>query len=613
MAVQEWELVPQESRTVRPVLRLVEPPRTPRRAAAAATFVLLLAATLGYPVTRAALDQPAPPATPVPRPQAAAQIASLDPLSPMTKPSRPRSSEPVGGIVFVRCTRLWTALPDGSHQRKIVEMPGIYSPAFAPNARTIGFLVAGESGDEMWLAAADGSGIAKVGDITSGGWPLDARATSLGWSKDGRYLSFALVSPHESIWTGGSSVWTLELTTGKFAPVGSGVAPFWVGNRLGFAEWRDGDGPDLSAVGRLGRELGGRTSSDLDDVAAAIVPDGYGTTAVVRRTPRGEAIVAVKRARYNRGERFVVHAPPGYRITDDARVAIAEDGSRVWVDLVDRSGEMDLGLLDARSGEWTVLDYAWSATTSPAPTAMKVRARRAVDVTNELLGSFNRKHGTKTMLLMGKRPDDDLLPMRRLRGYTVGTPEKQGTTWIVPASVWGRTEDGSAYRHLEVRVRAERGRIVASPHALSDIHPLVTIQDAAAFLADALDTEIPLPAWLPEGVRLQPDYSVSAWSWNGRATGSIYLVLGEAGGDRNMTLYYGDDVGFNMGCGATNDPRATEVAGVPAMIDHLDDATQVIWPAAPKALGAARFSVYGWRVPDEVVMRVAASMEAARQ
>lgn len=608
MALQEWELAPASDDAPIPALHLVDPPRRPRRVVAASVLVVLLATALGYPVARAALDGPAPVSPPVPRPQNAAQITSLDPLTPVARSERPRSSEPVGGIVFVRCTRLWTALPDGSRERKIIEMPGISSPAFAPNARTVAFLVNGIGPDEIWLGAADGSGVAKVGALTSGGLPVDAAPTSLGWSRDGRYLSFALVTPHESPWTGGSSIWKLDLVAGEFERVGAGASPFWVGNKLAFSEWREHRGPDLTSNTRLARELGNRTSSDAADLAGAIERQEWGRTAILRER-NGRLSIAVLNNRYSRRARFVALPPAGYRISTRARVGMAEDGSRVWVDLVDRSGEVDLGVLDVRTERWRVLDYAWSASTSPAPTAMRARRQRALYAVDDLMRSWDRPRGVRATLLMGERRDRDLLPMRRLNSWTLGVPRKNGDAWVVPSSTWGPTPDGMVARHLNVTVRAEDGRLVLEPEAASALLPLRTIDDAAAFVARALDTEVPVPA-LPEGMRLQARYPVSVWSWDGRATGSINLVLGK-GQDQTATLYYGDEVGFNMGCGATNDPRATEVAGIPAMQDRVGRARQIIWPATPKALGTARFSVYGAGVSEETLREVAESLAAA--
>src|SRR5919106_146351 len=130
MAVQEQELI-RPIPEGKPQLHLVEPPPPRGRPVAAAALVIMLAGLLGLPAADAFLD--GPPA--VPRFEArsvpAARLGELPPLPWVPESARPRTPRPFAGIAFVRCTRLWTALPDGSHERRIVAMTGISSPTFS--------------------------------------------------------------------------------------------------------------------------------------------------------------------------------------------------------------------------------------------------------------------------------------------------------------------------------------------------------------------------------------------------------------------------------------------------------------------------------------------------
>jgi hypothetical protein len=194
----------------------------------------------------------------------------------------------------------------------------------------------------------------------------------------------------------------------------------------------------------------------------------------------------------------------------------------------------------------------------------------------------------------------------------VGQPRREGDDWLVPATVFGRAHPGFGYVHSTVRVRSVRGRLVADPTAESDLLTIGSISDAVTFLSETLPAEIVTPPVLPEGVTLDAGWPVYAWSYRNTAGGSINLTAPkESGkGSRYFQIGYGETY-FSMGCGGVEDPLATTVAGIPAVLGSLDGINQVLWPATLEDQ-EGQFSVYG-EAPVEEVMAIAEAMERARQ
>jgi len=75
-------------------------------------------------------------------------VTALPPLLPAPSATWPRSARPIGGIVFVRCTNLWTANADGSSARRLLMMPGLASPTVSPDGRSIAFLGTAAEGNQ---------------------------------------------------------------------------------------------------------------------------------------------------------------------------------------------------------------------------------------------------------------------------------------------------------------------------------------------------------------------------------------------------------------------------------------------------------------------------------
>lgn len=162
MAVRELDVKPVE----RPQLRLV--PTEPRgRPLWATLFVVLLASLLSVPIIEAMSRHETFPAF-RPRPLAATSIPALDPLRPV---DRPRGSVPFAGIAFVRCTRLWTAAPDGSHAHPVMQATGVTYPTFSPDGRTIAYVTSG-SPQTLWVVGSDGTDPTRLGDITLDGYAI---------------------------------------------------------------------------------------------------------------------------------------------------------------------------------------------------------------------------------------------------------------------------------------------------------------------------------------------------------------------------------------------------------------------------------------------------------
>jgi hypothetical protein len=602
MAVQERELI---QPTERPRLHLVEPPARRGRPAAAVVLVVMLAGLLGLPAGRALLRGTPPIPRWQPRPLPAAQVGELPPLPPAPRSARPRSNFPFAGLAFVRCTRLWTARPDGNHQRRILRMTGIASPTFSSDARTIAFL---KDGRELWLVGARGENPTKVGTIGAGDLPAEAYVTSLMWSPSSDRLALAVVTPTYDQTIDGSAIYRLDIATGDFERVGVGSPPIaWQGWRLFYGQ-RDGTDVDVRNAGRPHNSLRNLSTEAVDLSAVTTQPSWSGVwrrgAAILRRSPSGRLEVLVRRTTWSRSVHLRAPAPRGYDINERGGLAMSQDASRVFVELIDSRGEANVGVLDTRSGSWQMLDHAWDPVTSPAPVARRLLSARAVSASEDLLGSW-RGRMRRFRLLTGGPVERRRLPFR-LYGFTVGRPTRSGNGWRLPATVFGRGKEGIVYRTLSISATAPGERLRLDPQVSSPAIPVATFADAMGFVRAALGRDVPAPTWLPPNARLQR-YPLSAWSWDRSLYASIGLRLGPG---KSMIVSYGD-VGFNLGCGATNEPRDEDVAGAPGVFDHVSGAKQVIWPATVKRQRTAFFSVYG-DVPKETIMRVAESIEAAR-
>lgn len=621
MAVQPRDLDPLRGSEARLPLRLVPPPKRPEgRPLPAILLVVCLIAALGWPVWRAAGRQTEPIGW-RPRPLPAAATASLDPVGAVPLEAQPRSDEPVGGMVFVSCTHLWTARPDGSHARKLLQIPGVSSPTFAPNARTIAFLAPTRGGTQgLFLVGADGTGLTRVGALTNSGMPVNARAGGLTWSPSGRTLGFALTSDDADEFSGGSIIFSLDLPTGELERLGGGwPAPFWIKNRLVFSQWNGDEGP------RFGDQVGNRAvehriSSGGADYSADFVSrrwtDYRGDIAVLGRGPEASRPrLFIRRNEWARRPRDSYAPPAGHSFAPHARPSMSEDGAFVLVELRDSGGERDLGRLDLASGRWGVRDYAWEPEFSTAPTVTgPLEARRAADAADDLLSMWNRPLSRR--LLAGRQPKS-LLPFRHL-GHTTAKPQRSGDGWVLEAVAFGKGKDSWGYRTLSVAVREREGRLSAVPTATSPLKRLKTIDDAVEFLQRVVTVEVVPPAGLPAGTKLGSKWPVEAYSWNGQTTGSMSLEVPGVGreGVFDMKISYGDNY-FQLGCGGVNG-EDTRVGGESAVVGNLGQSHQIIWPAHKKegdksgVHGPRTYSVYGLRLPDRTVMRVAEAMEALR-
>lgn len=612
MAVQPWELVEREPRAeLKLVTTAPAPPRG--RPGLAALFVLFVALAVGTPSIAAALQADPVPQRWVPRPRPATEISKLDALGPIPKGARPSSGEPVAGMFFVRCTRLWSAHPDGSHARKILEMPGISSPTIAPNARTVAFFVINETGQELWMAGADGSDPTRVGRLTSEGSEVLPLATALTWSPQGDKLAFALVDGRYAEFEGGSAVWTLRLKDGRFIREGTGwPAPFWTRDKVAFATMQDSNHVRFESPYR-GRHnwllRSARTS--YRDLAAAMVPVGYSDNTkhgiAVLRSPAGGPKLVVKDL-YRRA-RTVFEPPLGYEFGQHARPSISQDGGAVAIDLVDDSGERDLGVLAPATGRWTVLDYAWDATSSPAPAVTgPLGARRAVTVATDLLNSWN-SGGTKRNLLVDKSDRGYFTSDRWGAGYILGAATRTGQSWSVPATVYVTRNGIQQWLRADIEVAATNGRVAADVVNATEPQPLTSLAAAVAFSETALGRDVVAPA-VPPGSKFRR-MSLYAWTYNGsqQIAFSAKVPFETAAGTKmkNMGFGYGDDLDFSLGCGGEVDPQEIDLGGTPALVDKSGDTDQVIWPSTLDAR-TGTYSVHGYDMRKEEVIDVARQM-----
>ena len=101
-------------------------PESVRRAVRPVAGLLLLVSVVAVPLTvTLAEGGGAVPEVPV-------RLTSLDPIAGLPQTAWPRADAPSAGLAFVRCTNLWSMLPDGSGAHRLFSMPGLSSPTFAP-------------------------------------------------------------------------------------------------------------------------------------------------------------------------------------------------------------------------------------------------------------------------------------------------------------------------------------------------------------------------------------------------------------------------------------------------------------------------------------------------
>jgi WD40-like Beta Propeller Repeat len=627
MAVQPWELVQEPA--PRPQLELVPAPPRGGRTLPALLFVVLLIGTIGFPAMNASTAPPSGAISWHPRPLPLSQISAIDPVTPLNGTNQPRSREPAGGILFVSCTNLWTALPDGSHRRKLIEFPGVSSPTFSPDGRTIAFVGPGAEGQSLYMVGGDGSGLTEIGPFSHQGDPVGARIANLTWSQRGDKLAFALLDPFYDLRAEGSTLWMLDLSEGEFERIASGSpTPAFLGGRVAYSEIDPsrGRGAGFTATGARGGSMTRRLSTPGDDLSfgsiAQIFSNSWRTrhgAAVLRRTTDGELELAVKPSAWTYRIFGKYRAPSPYEYSTTGHISFSQETRRVVVDLVDPKGDRAMGILDLSSDDWTVIDYAWNGVATPAPTTSgRLAEWRAEQLGHDFFGSWNRRSDrSAAALLLGHR---DRKLIRGGGGYLMGDPTKIERGWSIPAALYVRKD--RKYRFQNARLdltRTKDGRVEADVTATSDDAPLETVADAKTFLSEILDGDPAFvwPTYLPEGTRLNERWPVDAYRWGSSMVATVHLTVPHVEGesyDRTINVAYGD-VSFSLGCGGENNPEESEVGEEPGLYDHVGQGPggtrQILWPATMDQRDLASYSVYG-EGPREMLQRVAESMAAQR-
>lgn len=564
--------------------------------------VVAASASLGLALARlpSELAVPAPQLVP---PAARRAPGALDPITQAPTASRPRSASPVGGFAFVRCTNLWTAYADGSNARRILMMPGLASPTFSPDGRTIAFLAVAAGGTEIWLAAADGSVTRRLGVIEQDGTPVTAEIGSLDWSPDGSRLSFA-VTPR-GIHGGTGTHWTLDLASGAFDEVGEGGdAAAWLGRQLLAAGRADGRVENL-----WGHRWASQRISRAGDVEAIAFAPGWWAwewekqTAMLLNEGAGDLELAWRKGPTRNGSDFATTAPEGYRFDPSRQMAVLQHGP-VAVTLLDPAGGRDLGLYDPLTGEWQVLDYAWDAAASPAPPAVGgVERQHVTQLVQNLMWHLDRP--ARSALLLEEPIEHRTAPFDRL-GFTLEPLVRRDGGWTIRVHAFGRRPNGFATQDLSVSVRGVDGRLAATVEPAGPIVPLRSVEDAVAYLERILTVRVLAPAGLPEGTRLAAN-AFDAWSWRGRATGTLHLV---APGTGRLSFFYGDG---GLGCGSY--PVPVELAtGTPAIVQDPEVSggfNAIAWPAGPRE-SSGPFGIWG-EAPTSMLVSIASAMDATRR
>lgn len=117
-----------------------------------------------------------------------------------------------------RSNRLWVADVHNSRNRLLVEAQSwITDVAWAPNGRTIAFLVGGKEPqpgtDGVWLVDADGTGAHRIGNP----------GYDIAWSPDSQWLA----ADQWDVQRGSSFVSTFSVTTGATRELSPGYLPRW--------------------------------------------------------------------------------------------------------------------------------------------------------------------------------------------------------------------------------------------------------------------------------------------------------------------------------------------------------------------------------------------------
>lgn len=592
-------------------------PRIPVPLIAGAIAALLVAASIPL-IVRSVSSHGSSAASHVP----AAQIRSLDPIDPVPFRTWPRSDHAVGGLLFVRCTNLWTAMPDGSQAHKLFSMPGLSSPAFADTARTIAFIAERDGRSEIWMAAADGSNRRSVGAITSGDRPVAAEIRALTWSHapDGDRLAFAVVTPGDDPFTDGSVIWVLDLATGLFERAGVGwPVPTWTGKRLAVAEPGAG-GSDI--VPLYGSDRPGSFEGLSDEGTGE---RAYGTqqarwyrlgdltNTVVRRQPDGDFEAAIGPRVQGGSESLLVELSGERRLDPLARPAVAPDGLSVIYGTVDAEGQRDLATLDLVSHRWTFADYAWDPVWSPVvPERATLDQMRALATVKAFLKAWTWDP-VETGVFLDGAVGPGLTRYGSHAGYVVTGSYRAQDSWRVAATIYGERGGHASYKRISIEVAGHEGRLVTRVTGASRERPMRTIEQASRFLASVLTVPFVPPAGLPAGAQLS-DMPPEAWGdFGGHVTGSMQVDVPTAGGLHPVTFSYGQGSGF--GCGS--DPVATDVAGTPAVtasprsVNQWDATPEVAWPAGPNDTSGT-YSVSG-NLPRAQLFSIAEAMERLRR
>jgi TolB protein len=232
-------------------------------------------------------------------------------------------------LAFARGGNVWTIGADGSRARLLIR--GAYAPAWSPDGARIAFVSARTGDEEIYVARADGSGIARL-------TRLPGPDLSPAWSSDGRRIVWSRAA---ELWTMNASGASKRRLVRRAQPWHEHHSPTWHGSRIVYSSTR---------VSAFNTELFQAPAKRLtftrgsdgtlgDDSMPDFSPDGRTIAFTSNRDQQGEIYVmraaggGLKRLTRRAGDDWAPDFSP-----DGTQLAFTQLPGTIWLMHADGSG-----------------------------------------------------------------------------------------------------------------------------------------------------------------------------------------------------------------------------------------------------------------------------------